>query len=215
MLDLEPRAEWAAWGAAARSDYLTRQQPPTIPGDLQMGEVVGYLREQLPPGAIITNGAGNYATWAHRFLRWRRYGTQLAPTSGAMGYGVPAAVAAKLRHPESPVVCFAGDGCFLMNGQELATAVAHRLGIVFLVINNGMLGTIRMHQELRYPGRVSGTSLTNPDFVTLANAYGARGARIETFGQFRTAWEAARPSATPLLLELVLDPRAITPDRSL
>ena len=140
-----------------------------------MGEVMAVLRDRLPADAILTNGAGNFSVWAHRFYEFRQYPTQLAPTSGAMGYGVPAAVAAKIMFPERVVVAMAGDGDFLMTGQELATAVQHDAAIVVLVVNNGMYGTIRMHQERHYPGRVSGTDLVNPDFAALARAFGAHG----------------------------------------
>jgi acetolactate synthase-1/2/3 large subunit len=215
QLDLEPEHDWQTWCSDARNEYLQHQNVPTIPGALQMGEIVEWLRDTLPADAIITNGAGNYATWAHRFLRWRQYGTQLAPTSGAMGYGVPAAVAAKLRHPQRTVVCFAGDGCFQMTGQELATAVQFGVNPIFLVINNGMLGTIRMHQERNYPSRISGTELTNPDFAALARAYGAHGVQIWRASNFPSAFLAALHASRPTLIELMIDPNAITPDQTL
>jgi acetolactate synthase-1/2/3 large subunit len=163
----------------------------------------------------LTNGAGNYAIWANRHFAYRGLGTQLAPTSGSMGYGLPAAVAAKVRHPDRPVVCFAGDGCFLMTGQELATAVQYDLPIIIVVVDNGMYGTIRMHQERDHPGRVSGTGLRNPDFAALALAYGAYGARVETTEAFAPAFEKAVASGKPALLHLILDPEAITPRMSL
>ena len=153
-----------------------------------------YLETVLPDDAILTNGAGNYATWVHRFHRSRLYGTQAAPTSGSMGYGTPAAVAAKLMHPDREVIAFAGDGCFLMNGQEFATAVQYDLPIIVIVVNNGIYGTIRMHQEREYPGRVSGTDLTNPDFAALARAYGGHGETVETTADFAPAFERARAS---------------------
>jgi len=143
-----------------------------------MGEVIAYLRQALPPDTIITNGAGNYGIWVHRFYRYREFGTQLAPTSGSMGYAVPAAIAAKLVHPGRAVVAFAGDGCFLMTGQEFATAIQYNAPVIFIVVNNGMYGTIRMHQERNYPGRVSGTGLTNPDFAAYARAFGGFGAVV-------------------------------------
>jgi acetolactate synthase-1/2/3 large subunit len=176
-----------------------------------MGDIMAYLRDKLPEDAILTNGAGNYASWLHRFYRWRRYRTQLAPTNGAMGYGVPSAVAAKLVHPERIVVSFNGDGCFLMNGQELATAVQHNANVIFLVINNGMYGTIRMHQEREYPGRVSGTDLRNPDFAALGRAYGAHGETVTTTEEFAPAFERALKAGKPALIEVKLDPEAITP----
>jgi acetolactate synthase-1/2/3 large subunit len=180
-----------------------------------MGEIMVWLRENLPPETIVTNGAGNFSIWPNSYYQYRTFPSQLAPTSGSMGYGTPAAVAAKLKYPERPVVAFAGDGCFLMNGQELATAVQYGLPIIVLVINNGMYGTIRMHQERDYPGRVSGTGLDNPDFTALARAYGAFGERVERSEDFAPAFERALGSGKPALLELMLDPEAITPDRSL
>jgi acetolactate synthase-1/2/3 large subunit len=206
---------WATTTAEAHAEELAWRTPTRIPGALQLGEVVAWLRAQLPAGAILTNGAGNYAIWANRHFGYRGLGTQLAPTSGSMGYGLPAAVAAKLRHPDRPVVCFAGDGCFLMTGQELATAVQYDLPIIIVVVDNGMYGTIRMHQERDHPGRVSGTALRNPDFAALALAYGAHGARVETTEAFAPAFEKAVASGKPALLHLILDPEAITPRMSL
>ena len=162
-----------------------------MPGDLDMGDVMATVRARLPANAIFTNGAGNFSVWAHRFYEFRDYPTQLAPTSGAMGYGVPAAVAAKLLHPERDVVAIAGDGDFLMTGQELATAVQYDAPIVVLIVNNGMFGTIRMHQERHYPGRVSGTDLVNPDFAALAQAFGAHGMVVERTEDFAAAFDAA------------------------
>ena len=149
-----------------------------------MTQVVAYLRERLPADAIIANGAGNYTTWIHRFYQYRTFRTQLAPTSGAMGYGLPAAIAAKLRYPGRIVVAVAGDGCFLMYGQELATAVKYSLPIIILVVNNCMYGTIRMHQERNYPGRVYGTDLVNPDFAAFAQAFGAKGEIVKVTEDF-------------------------------
>ena len=202
---------WGDRAAQAHRDYLDNIAPLTIPGLVQMGEIMAYLRETLPPETIVTNGAGNYSTWPNRFYQYRRFPSQLGPTSGSMGYGTPAAVAAKLVHPDRPVVCFAGDGCFLMNGQELATAVQYNLGIVIIVVNNGMYGTIRMHQEREYPGRVVGTDLGNPDFAALARAYGATGTTIERTEDFAPAFEQAMAAGKPALLELKIDPEAITP----
>jgi acetolactate synthase I/II/III large subunit len=210
-----PRRPWAAATGAAHAEELAWRAPTAIPGRLQLGEVVAWLRRRLPPDAILTNGAGNYAIWPNRHFAYPRLGTQLAPTSGSMGYGLPAAIAAKLRHPERPVVCFAGDGCFLMTGQELATAVQHELPVVVVVVDNGMYGTIRMHQEREHPGRVSGTALRNPDFAALARAHGAFGARVETTEAFAPAFEEAVASGGPALLHLILDPEAITPRASL
>lgn len=206
---------WDSWTTGARADYLENIKHGTIPGSLQMGDIMAWLRERLPADAILTNGAGNYATWSHRFYQYRKYRSQLGPTNGSMGYGVPAAVAAKLAAPERIVVSFNGDGCFMMNGQELATAVQYGANAVFLVINNGMYGTIRMHQEKTYPGRVSGTDLHNPDFVALGKAYGAHAELVETTAQFAPAFERALAAGKPALLELRLDPEAITPKASL
>ncbi|MBL8709163.1 MAG: thiamine pyrophosphate-binding protein [Rhodospirillaceae bacterium] len=206
---------WDAWTAAARADYLESIQQVTIPGPLQMGEIMTWLRQRLPADAILTNGAGNYATWSHRFYQYRQFRSQLGPTNGSMGYGVPAAVAAKLAAPERIVVSFNGDGCFMMNGQELATAVQYGANAIFLVINNGMYGTIRMHQEKTYPGRVSGTELHNPDFVALGKAYGAHAELVEKTADFAPAFERALAAGRPALLELRLDPEAITPKASL
>ena len=180
-----------------------------------MGEVMAALRERLPADAILTNGAGNFSVWTHRFYEFRQYPTQLAPTSGAMGYGVPAAVAAKLLHPDRIVVAIAGDGDFLMTGQELATAVQYEAPIVVLVVNNGMLGTIRMHQERHYPGRVSGTDLVNPDFAALAQAFGAHGVAVERTEDFGDAFEEALARGRPAVIELRVDPEALTPRQSL
>jgi acetolactate synthase-1/2/3 large subunit len=190
-------------------------QPPRIPGTLQMGEVIQHLRRELPDDAVITNGAGNYASWVHRFFRFRGYGTQLAPTSGSMGYGLPAAIAAKLRHRERDVVCFAGDGCFQMTGQEFGTAVQHGANVIVVVVDNGMYGTIRMHQERRYPARVHATDIVNPDFAALARAYGGLGVTVTETSQFPAALAEARAAARPALLHLKVDPEAITPDTTL
>jgi acetolactate synthase-1/2/3 large subunit len=210
-----PRRPWAAATGEAHAAELAWRAPTRIPGALQLGEVVADLAQRLPEDTIVTNGAGNYAIWANRFFPYCGLGTQLAPTSGSMGYGLPAAVAAKLAHPDRTVVCFAGDGCFLMTGQELATAVQHELAIVVIVVDNGMYGTIRMHQEREHPGRVSGTALRNPDFVALARAYCAYGARVETTEQFLPAFAEAVASGRPALLHLLLDPEAITPRATL
>jgi acetolactate synthase-1/2/3 large subunit len=208
-------SRWAAWAEAARADYLGHLEHRPLPGDLDLGDVMAFLRERLPADAIVTNGAGNFSVWAHRFYQFRQYRTQLGPTSGAMGYGVPAAVAAKIVRPERIVVCFAGDGDFLMTGQELATAVQEGAGAVFLVINNGMYGTIRMHQERHYPGRPYGTDLVNPDFAAYAHAFGAHGEVVERTEEFAPAFERALAAGRPALLELRIDPEAITPRATL
>jgi len=206
---VEPR--WREWAASARADYEATLRPPAATGDLDLAEVVALLRERLPDDAIITSGAGNFTVWAHRFYAFRQYGTQLAPQSGAMGYGLPAAVAAKIVHPDRPVVCFAGDGDFLMAGAELATAVKEGLALVVLVVNNGMYGTIRMHQERLYPGRVVGTDLVNPDFAAFAEAFGADGETVERTEDVEAALERALGAGRPALLDLRVDPEAISP----
>jgi acetolactate synthase-1/2/3 large subunit len=206
---------WSAWRQDARRAYEAWQEPVKTPGPLQMAEVMAWLRKTLPDDAIVTNGAGNYAVWVHRFFRFRQFGTQLAPTSGSMGYGVPAAIAAKLVHPDRTVVAFAGDGCFLMTGQEFATATQYGAAAIFIVVNNGMYGTIRMHQERNYPGRVIGTGLVNPEFAAYARAFGGFGAIVERTEEFPAAFEAAQASGLPSILELRLDPEAITPRQSI
>jgi acetolactate synthase-1/2/3 large subunit len=175
-----------------------------------MGAVISHLRQVLPD-AILTNGAGNYATWVHRFWRFRGFGGQLAPTSGSMGYGLPAAVAAKLRHPDKDVVCFAGDGCFQMTGQEFGTAVQAGANVIVLLVDNGVYGTIRMHQERDYPRRISATDLVNPDFAAIARAYGAHGETIEKTEDFAPALARARAANRPAILHIKTDPEAITP----
>jgi acetolactate synthase-1/2/3 large subunit len=207
-------APWSEWRAALRESFTTFNRPsaphPEHSG-VHLATVVEYLAQTLPADAIVTNGAGNYTVWVHRFYRYRRFRTELAPTSGSMGYGLPAAIAAKLRHPDRPVVCFAGDGCFLMYPQELATAAQYRAAIVVLVINNGMYGTIRMHQERRFPGRVVATAIDPPDFVMLAQACGAHAERVIRTEDFADAFARAQATARPALLELQVDPAQITP----
>ncbi|WP_168208044.1 thiamine pyrophosphate-binding protein [Agrobacterium sp. T29] len=207
---------WADRTAAMHAAYLTWSTPPkTGPGAVQMGPIMDWIEANVPEDAIFTNGAGNYATWVHRFHRFRRYNTQSAPTSGSMGYGLPAAVAAKHLFPEREVVCFAGDGCFMMHGQEFITAVRYGLPIITVLVNNGTYGTIRMHQEREYPGRVSGTDLVNPDFNAFAKAYGGHGETVEKTEDFAAAFERARASGKPAIIEVKLDAEAITPTRTL
>lgn len=203
--------------AQAHSSFMQWSDPSSVvvPGALQMGKVMAQLRDLLPEGSILCNGAGNYATWLHRFWHFRGFGTQLAPTSGSMGYGVPAAVAAKKLHPERCVVAFAGDGCFLMNGQEFATALQHDLPIVVVLIDNGMYGTIRMHQERDYPGRVSGTDLRNPDFAHYARSFGGHGETVRTTEEFTPAFLRSVESGKPAIIHCLLNPEAITPAKSL
>jgi acetolactate synthase-1/2/3 large subunit len=209
---VEPR--WRDWAAAARTDYEAWRRHDPMPGALDLGDCIAHLQRRVPD-AIVTNGAGNHTVWIHRFWRFHSFGSQLGPTSGAMGYGVPAAVAAKLVAPERTVVCFSGDGDFLMLGQELATAVQYDLPIVVLVVDNGMYGTIRMHQERNYPGRVVGTDLVNPDFAALARAFGAHGEDVSRTADFPDALERALASGTSALIRLRIDPEAITPRATL
>ena len=210
---VEPR--WRDWTEAARAEYEEWQRPTPAPGTLNLGECILQLRSLVPQDAIVTNGAGNFSAWVHRFWRWRSYPTQLAPTSGAMGYGLPAAIAAKVLEPERAVVCWSGDGDFLMLGQEVATAVQYDLPIVALVVDNGMYGTIRMHQERHFPGRVVGTDLVNPDFAAYAESFGCYGESVERTEEFADAAERALESGRPALLALRLDPEAINPRTTL
>jgi len=212
QLRVAPR--WSESTRTARAEYEAWQQPEPMPGTLDLGVCITQLRERVPD-AIVTNGAGNFSAWVHRFWRYHDYPTQLAPTSGAMGYGVPAAVAAKLARPKRTVICFAGDGDFLMSGQELATAFQYDLPFVVLLVNNGMYGTIRMHQERNYPGRVVGTELVNPDFAAYARAFGAHGETVTETSQFADAFERALAAGRPALLELQIDPEAINPRTTL
>jgi acetolactate synthase-1/2/3 large subunit len=205
----------ADWTESAHADFLASLQHKRGPGELDLGDVMQHLREHLPDDAILTNGAGNYTVWCHRFYAFRRYRTQLAPCSGAMGYGIPAAIAAKLVHPERTVVCVSGDGDFLMSGHELAAAAQEELPIVVLVVNNGMYGTIRMHQERHFPGRVVGTDLVNPDFVAWAHAFGAYGELVLRSEDFPDAFERALAQGRSAVLELRVDPEAITPRQTL
>ncbi len=205
---------WQAWTAQARNDHLAFVTPPAPHPQLQgpdLAAVMQHMAQVLPADSIVTNGAGNYAVWLHRFYRYRASRTQLAPTCGSMGYGLPAAVAAALRHRDRDVICLAGDGCFLMYPQELATAQAHGARLTVLVVNNGMYGTIRMHQEKLHPGRVSGTQLSGPDYVQLAKAFGAHAERVQRTEDFAPAFARARQHDGISLLELCTDPQQITP----
>ncbi|TKV77107.1 thiamine pyrophosphate-binding protein [Rhizobium sp. AU243] len=215
-ISLPAKTAWAERTAAMHAAYLNWSTPPqTGPGAVQMGPIMDWIETNVPEDAIFTNGAGNYATWVHRFHRFRRFNTQSAPTSGSMGYGLPAAVAAKHLFPEREVICFAGDGCFMMHGQEFITAVRYGLPIITVLVNNGTYGTIRMHQEREYPGRVSGTDLVNPDFNAFAKAYGGHGETVERTQDFAAAFERARASGKPAIIEVKLDAEAITPTRTL
>ena len=208
---------WQAQTAQARADFLAWSDPAPIriPGPLQMGEVMAHLREVLPADTIFCNGAGNFATWVHRFWPFRAFASQLAPTSGSMGYGLPAGVGAKRLWPERTVVVFAGDGDFLMHGQEFATAVQYGLPLLVVLLDNAMYGTIRMHQEKHYPGRVSATQLKNPDFRGYAEVFGGHGERVERTAEFAPALARARASGKPALLHCLIDPQAITPGGTL
>jgi acetolactate synthase-1/2/3 large subunit len=202
---------WRAWAESARADYLNNLEHRPMPGEVDMGDVMAFLRARLPASTILTCGAGNFTVWAHRFYEFSEYPTQLAPRAGAMGYGLPAALAAKALRPQQTVVCIAGDGDFMMAAQELATAVQYDLPVVVLIVDNGMLGTIRMHQERSYPGRVSGTDLVNPDFAALAESYGCHGETVERTSEFEPAFERAVAVGRPAVIRLVVDPEAISP----
>ena len=205
---------WADDARVAHQEWST-WNTPTLDADPDgppsMNTLMGLLRSRLPADAIVTNGAGNYSIWVHRYLQWRQFATQLGPTNGSMGYGVPAAIAAAVRHPDRTVVAFAGDGCFLMNGQEMATAVRERARIRVVVVDNGMYGTIRMHQEKYFPGRVFGSSLGQPDFAMLARAYGAWGERVERNAMLESSLDQMMAVDGPALMHLLVDPELITP----
>jgi acetolactate synthase-1/2/3 large subunit len=214
---LEPPAK-VAWGGLRtelRAAYEKSLEPMALPGKVKLAEVVRTVSRMLPEDGILANGAGNFAAFVHRYFEYKRYRTQLAPTSGSMGYGLPAAVAAKLAHPERAVVNFQGDGCFLMTGQELATAMQYGLPIVTIIANNGLYGTIRMHQERDYPGRVIGTTLVNPDFAAYARSFGADGYTVEATADFAPAFAKALDSGKPSVIELRIDPEAISVRKTL
>ncbi|AZY92886.1 MULTISPECIES: thiamine pyrophosphate-binding protein [Paracoccus] len=210
-----PTTRWSDWRARLRASYDDWQTPRPTPGALRLEQVVGWLAQNLPANAIVTNGAGNYASFLHRYYRWRCHGTQLAPTSGSMGYGLPAAIAASLTHPDRTVVCLAGDGCLQMTVNELSTAAQYGATPIVIVANNGRYGTIRMHQERHYPGRVSGTDLFNPDLPDVVRAYGGHGELVERDEDFAPAFERARLSGRLSVIELRLDPEALTPGATL
>ncbi len=201
---------WGAWASAARADFVASLVPPPYDGALDLGKCMLVLREKLPADAIIAIDAGNFSGWPMRFLSYRAPGMQLGPQSGAMAYGVPAAVAAAIVYPDRMVVGFVGDGGFLMSEQELATAVQHGARPILIVFNNGMYGTIRMHQERRHPGREIGTALTNPDFVALARAFGAHGETVERTEDFAPAFDRAVAARTAAVIDLRVDPDVIT-----
>lgn len=212
LRDLGARApRWGPWTRAARADYEANLEHEPMEGPVDLGAIMAFLRRRLPDDAVQTCGAGNFTVWAHRFAEFRQFGTQVCPRSGSMGYGVAAAVAAKLVHPDRIALCFTGDGDFVMSSPEFATAVQHELPIVVLLVNNGMYATIRMHQERAFPGRVIGTDLVNPDFPALARAYGGYGERVGRTADFEGAFERALESGKPALLELPVDPERISP----
>ncbi|MFC3052667.1 thiamine pyrophosphate-binding protein [Kordiimonas pumila] len=206
---------WKKDTLEARASFEKWTTPIANTGDVQLSDLYRYMRETLPDDAIVCNGAGNYASWLHRFYRYRSFPSQLGPTSGAMGYGVPSAIGAKLTHPEKTVISISGDGCFMMNAVDLATAVRYGANVVFLVFNNNMYGTIRMHQEREYPRRTSGTDLTNPDFVKFAESFGVQAELVTSTTAFAPALERALKAGKPALLEIRVDPEAIAPTTTL
>jgi acetolactate synthase-1/2/3 large subunit len=203
---------WSEETRTANADYIAFTEKATeVPGAVNLGEIMLWLRGKLSPDDILCNGAGNFSGWLHRFYRLRKFNSFIGPTSGSMGYGVPAAVAMKRLYPERNVFCLAGDGDFLMNGQEFMTAVQYDLPIVIVIVDNGMYGTIRMHQEREYPGRVVATALKNPDFAAYARAFGGFGVTVDKTADFPKAFEQARASGKPAIVHLKVDPAAITP----
>lgn len=207
--------KWRTWRRDLRRAYKASRKPVPTPGRVNMERIVRMLSKQLPSTAIITNGAGNYTQFVHRYFTYKGFRSCLAPIAGSMGYGIPAAISAKLEHPKRTVVAFAGDGCFMMSVQELATAVQYGANIIVIIANNGMLGTIRMHQEKRFPKRVIATTLTNPDFVALAESLGAHGERVTRTAEFEPAFKRALNMNKPAVIDLVLDPQAIAPEEIL
>jgi acetolactate synthase-1/2/3 large subunit len=206
---------WSGSRAELRAGYERSLEPIALPGAVSFADVVRTVSRLLPEDGIVTNGAGNFSAFVHRYFEYKGYRTQLAPTSGSMGYGFPAAVAAKLAHPARPVVNFQGDGCFLMTGQELATAVQYALPIVTVIANNAMYGTIRMHQEREYPNRVIGTTLVNPDFAAYARSFGAEGFTVAETREFEPVFAQALEARKPVVIDLKLDPEAISVRKTL
>jgi acetolactate synthase-1/2/3 large subunit len=206
---------WAGRTREANIAFEAWTKPLPNPGPVQLAEIMAWLRQRLPDDAIVTNGAGNYNGWLHRFFRVRRFGTQIGPTSGSMGYGLPAAIAAKLLHPDRMVVALAGDGCFQLTSQEFGTAVQSGANIVLVIVDNGVHGTIRMHQERDYPGRPIATDILNPDFAALARAHGGHGENVEQTEDFAPAFERAVASGKPAIIRVRFDPEASTPSASL
>ncbi|WP_424178443.1 thiamine pyrophosphate-binding protein [Yoonia sp. TsM2_T14_4] len=210
LVAASPVGDWSSWTAAARADYDAWISPQESPGALKQEQVIKWLSDHLPDDAILTNGAGNYAAWLHRYFVYKQHGTQLAPTSGSMGYGFPAAISASLEYPDRTVVCLAGDGCFQMTCNELSTAAQHGATPIVVVMDNGRYGTIRMHQEKHYPGRVSGTMLANPDFATLARAYGGYGETVTTSADFVAAFGRAQAAGTFAIIACKVDEEALS-----
>lgn len=206
---------WGTFRRDLRAAYERTLKPTVTPGAVQFADVVRIVSERMPDTGIVCSGAGNFSQFVHRFTRYRGYPSSLAPASGSMGYGLPAAIAAKIQHPDRTVVAYAGDGCLMMTAQEMATAVQYGLPIVVIVADNGMYGTIRMHQEKAYPGRVNGTSLVNPDFAEFARSFGAFGVTVRETGDFQQAFEDALECGRPALIALQLDAEAITPGTTL
>jgi acetolactate synthase-1/2/3 large subunit len=217
LLGLKPPASvpWSSRRAQLHEAFQAWNRPIATPGDVKLEEIIRIVSERLPDNGIVTSGAGNYTTFLHRYFKYKGYRTQLSPTSGSMGYGLPAAIAAKLAEPSRAVVAFAGDGCFQMTGLELGTAMQYGLALVVIVANNGMFGTIRMHQEREYPARVVGTTLVNPDFAALAASFGAHGETVRRTEEFAPAFERALAARRPALIELKTDPEAITTRQTL
>jgi acetolactate synthase-1/2/3 large subunit len=215
LVEADAGLGWADWTAAARADYEAWIKPQESPGAVKQEQVIKWLSDTLPDDAILTNGAGNYAAWLHRYFVYKQHGTQLSPTSGSMGYGFPAAVSASIAHPEKTVVCLAGDGCFQMTLNEMSTATQHGSKPIVVVMNNGRYGTIRMHQEKTYPGRVSGTECASPDFAALARAYGGHGETVRDGAEFADAFARAQTSGVLAVIECVLDPDVMSTGASL
>ena len=204
----EAPRRWDDWTASLRAHYETWQTPKPTPGAVRMEQVVCWLSANLPDDAILTNGAGNYASFVHRYFRFKRARTQIAPTSGSMGYGLPAAIAAKIAHPDRTVICMAGDGCLQMTVNELSTAAQEGAAVIVIVANNGRYGTIRMHQERHYPGRVSGTDLFNPDLPDLVRAYGGHGELVtaddQAAGAIERALRKVREERVPAIVNVIV-----------
>lgn len=216
LAEMEPvRGGWAERTREGRAQYLAWTEPTETPGPVNLGRVIERLRDIMGPGDVICNGAGNFSAWVHRFFRYQGFGTQLAPTSGSMGYGLPAAISAKRMRPDNTVVAICGDGDVMMTCQEMATAAHHGIAVIAVIVNNGIYGTIRMHQERDYPGNVVATDLTNPDFMLFARSFGAHGERVEKTGDFAAAFGRAKASGKPAIIELIVDQEAITPTATL